>query len=230
MNQSALASGLITPQKIQATKPVTPQTPQQRPAIQMPVASARTPINARSMPQAFTTPQPNPYPSAISPAYGIQSNPNLNYRRPLPQQATPFPIINQNQKSLFEKVVDYLINDGPSNRYGMICKECYGHNGKYFVILIFKFECFIHLGAGMVIFEIGMVSQEQYEYSAFKCAFCKELNPAKKLRPIAPRLPISVNAVDKKTVAETKTLQATEPSSSMPVSDKDSGKKLLFFQ
>lgn len=46
------------------------------------------------------------------------------------QFGTPFPIVNQSQKGLFEKVVDYLINDGPSSRYGMICKECYGHNGK----------------------------------------------------------------------------------------------------
>lgn len=33
-----------------------------------------------------------------------------------------------------------------------------------------------------------MVSQEEYDYAAFKCAFCKILNPAKKLRPIAPRI------------------------------------------
>lgn len=46
-------------------------------------------------------------------------------------QITPYPIINQNQKNLFEKVVDYLIGEGPSSRYGMICKECHGHNGKY---------------------------------------------------------------------------------------------------
>lgn len=47
-----------------------------------------------------------------------------------PKYGTPFPIINQSQKGLFEKIVDYLINDGPSSRYGMICKSCYGHNGK----------------------------------------------------------------------------------------------------
>lgn len=33
-----------------------------------------------------------------------------------------------------------------------------------------------------------MVSQEEYEYASFKCAFCRTLNPAKKLRPIAPRI------------------------------------------
>lgn len=33
-----------------------------------------------------------------------------------------------------------------------------------------------------------MVSQEEYDYAVFKCAFCKTLNPARKLRPIAPRI------------------------------------------
>lgn len=57
-------------------------------------------------------------------------DPRYTVQPHIQQQSTPFPIINQNQKSLFEKVVDYLINDGPSTRYGMICKECYSHNGK----------------------------------------------------------------------------------------------------
>lgn len=35
-----------------------------------------------------------------------------------------------------------------------------------------------------------MVSLEDYEYSAFRCAFCKVLNPAKKIRPKAPALSI----------------------------------------
>lgn len=33
-----------------------------------------------------------------------------------------------------------------------------------------------------------MVSLEDYEYSAFRCAFCKVLNPAKKIRPKAPAI------------------------------------------
>lgn len=47
-----------------------------------------------------------------------------------PLQMTPYPIVNQNQKGVFEKVVDYLIGEGPSSRYAMICKECHGHNGE----------------------------------------------------------------------------------------------------
>lgn len=34
-----------------------------------------------------------------------------------------------------------------------------------------------------------MALQEEYEYAAFRCAFCNFFNPAKKLRPLAPRLP-----------------------------------------
>lgn len=33
-----------------------------------------------------------------------------------------------------------------------------------------------------------MALQEDYEYSAFRCVFCNFLNPAKKLRPSAPKL------------------------------------------
>ena len=33
-----------------------------------------------------------------------------------------------------------------------------------------------------------MALQEEYEYAAFRCAFCNFFNPAKKLRPIAPLL------------------------------------------
>lgn len=36
---------------------------------------------------------------------------------------------------------------------------------------------------------IGMVSFEDYQYTAFRCAFCKALNPARKFRPVGPKLP-----------------------------------------
>lgn len=84
---------------------------------------------------------------------------------PMPQQMqqrTPFPVIDQRDKGVMEKLVDYLIGDGPSNRFGMICSVCFGHN--------------------------GMALQEDYEYTSFKCAFCGAFCPAKKQRPIGPRL------------------------------------------
>lgn len=76
---------------------------------------------------------------------------------------TPYPIVDETSKTILEKMVDYLIGDGPNNRFAMICKECLRHN--------------------------GMTSQEEYEYAAFRCAFCNTLNPSRKLRPAAPKLP-----------------------------------------
>lgn len=43
---------------------------------------------------------------------------------------TPYPVIDFNKKTVIDKMVDYLINDGASNRFAMICKECYRHNGE----------------------------------------------------------------------------------------------------
>lgn len=46
------------------------------------------------------------------------------------RRRTPFPIVNPNNKSIFERLVDVLIGDGPQDRFAMICKLCHGHNGK----------------------------------------------------------------------------------------------------
>lgn len=42
---------------------------------------------------------------------------------------TPYPVIDNSRKSVVDKMVDYLIGDGPSNRFAMICQQCYKHNG-----------------------------------------------------------------------------------------------------
>lgn len=43
---------------------------------------------------------------------------------------TPYPIIDSNTKSVVDKMVDYLIGDGPANRFAMICQQCFKHNGE----------------------------------------------------------------------------------------------------
>lgn len=48
--------------------------------------------------------------------------------------ATPLPLprsILPKNRSIFDKMVEYLVGDGPSNRYALICKNCEGHNGKF---------------------------------------------------------------------------------------------------
>lgn len=59
-----------------------------------------------------------------------------------------------------------------------------------------------------------MALQEEYEYSAFRCAFCNFFNPAKKLRPLPPKLQAEM--------ATNVSFTLQKPSTSS--SDSDSGK------
>lgn len=123
---------MSTPTKV-LPKPSNNLTPYTQQRLQMQMApQPRTPINARASPQL----RPNNNPAGLnagtaSPMNNLTSPSIQQMQMQRRWQITPYPIINQNQKNLFEKVVDYLIGEGPSSRYGMICKECHGHNGKY---------------------------------------------------------------------------------------------------
>ncbi|KAA0716112.1 Endoplasmic reticulum junction formation protein lunapark-A [Triplophysa tibetana] len=69
------------------------------------------------------------------------------------------------ERGAMDRVVEYLVGDGPQNRYALICQQCLSHN--------------------------GMALKEEFEYIAFRCAYCYFLNPARRMRPQAPRLPES---------------------------------------
>lgn len=141
-NQSMTGSNTITPQKIpQKSQAISPM-PTSSVYAQPPRPMARTPINTRSMLLATNTPLNASASGRSIPPYGGTGSAfggtpitGLQQRRVVPNKITPYPIINQSQKGMFEKVVDYLIGDGPSSRYGMICKECYGHNGNKLLFL-----------------------------------------------------------------------------------------------
>jgi hypothetical protein len=40
----------------------------------------------------------------------------------------PRPVLPRD-RSYLDKLVEYLVGDGPSNRYALICKKCESHNG-----------------------------------------------------------------------------------------------------
>ena len=54
-------------------------------------------------------------------------------------------------------MVEYLVGDGPNNRYALICQKCHSHN--------------------------GMALRDEFEYTSFRCAYCFHLNPARKKKP-----------------------------------------------
>ncbi|XP_063370783.1 endoplasmic reticulum junction formation protein lunapark-B isoform X1 [Cydia amplana] len=78
-----------------------------------------------------------------------------------PSDQLPRPLLDKNRSAL-DKVVDYLLKDGPNHRMALICKECSSHN--------------------------GMAMVEEFDYVSFVCAYCGRLNPARKQRPAAPLL------------------------------------------
>ncbi|XP_059215277.1 endoplasmic reticulum junction formation protein lunapark-B isoform X2 [Centropristis striata] len=86
--------------------------------------------------------------------------PGVGMHPPGPPLARP---ILPKDRGAMDRVIEYLVGDGPQNRYALICQQCFSHN--------------------------GMALKEEYEYLAFRCAYCYFLNPARKTRPQAPRLP-----------------------------------------
>ena len=54
-------------------------------------------------------------------------------------------------------MVEYLVGDGPNNRYALVCSQCHSHN--------------------------GMALRDEFEYLSFRCAYCYQLNPARKKKP-----------------------------------------------
>ncbi|XP_030344577.1 endoplasmic reticulum junction formation protein lunapark isoform X4 [Strigops habroptila] len=92
-----------------------------------------------------------------SPATSVSG---MGLHPPGPPLARP---ILPRERGVVDRVIEYLVGDGPQNRYALICQQCFSHN--------------------------GMALKEEFEYIAFRCAYCFFLNPARKTRPQAPRLP-----------------------------------------
>lgn len=78
---------------------------------------------------------------------------------PGPPMARP---VLPRERSLMDRMVEYLLGDGPQNRYALICSECHSHN--------------------------GMAIKEEFEYLSFRCCYCYAVNPARKQKPRAPPL------------------------------------------
>lgn len=51
---------------------------------------------------------------------------NISVRPPV--QPMPRPVLPR-ERTLVDRLVDYLVGDGPSNRYALICRQCQSHNG-----------------------------------------------------------------------------------------------------
>ncbi|XP_058815385.1 endoplasmic reticulum junction formation protein lunapark-B isoform X2 [Topomyia yanbarensis] len=177
----------VTPKGVPQLRPA--MAPQSSPGPQM------TPIGARPMPATpigfnVNVRQPTPMAYQQQSASFIHRPVGIGGPQTMPYRRTPFPIINHSEKGVIEKMVDYLVGDGPNSRFAMICRECTMHN--------------------------GMALQEEYEYTAFRCAFCGAINPAKKQRPVAPRLPFEQAQLDKLAELRRSSQSVSESEASSP--------------
>lgn len=110
-------------------------------------------------PSASAPPPPLPQ-SARPPVVGGLS-------RTAPGPPLPRPILPR-ERGYLDKFVEFLVGDGPANRFALICRQCQSHN--------------------------GMALREEFEYVAYRCCYCYYWNPARKQRPVAPRLPAAAAA------------------------------------
>ncbi|XP_060112985.1 endoplasmic reticulum junction formation protein lunapark isoform X1 [Heteronotia binoei] len=106
--------------------------------------------------------------------------PGMGLHPPGPPLARP---ILPRERGALDRIVEYLVGDGPQNRYALICQQCFSHN--------------------------GMALKEEFEYIAFRCAYCFFLNPARKTRPQAPRL-LDYSAEKKQPTELQKTAESPE--------------------
>ncbi|MES1904038.1 MAG: hypothetical protein MHPSP_004495, partial [Paramarteilia canceri] len=59
------------------------------------------------------------------------SNEPISIEDLVPNKQLPKPIIKPN-RTFCDRVLDSFFGDGPNNKYALICKSCYHHNGLCF--------------------------------------------------------------------------------------------------
>jgi len=139
--------------------PTTTSTPS---ALVTSSASFSTPAS-RASPVALGPPQ-GPPATGVPPPLSQSSRPPVigALSRTAPGPPLPRPVLPR-ERGYLDKFVEFLVGDGPANRFALICRQCQSHN--------------------------GMALREEFEYVAYRCCYCYYWNPARKQRPVAPRLP-----------------------------------------
>jgi len=130
--------------------------------LSTPLVSVSSPAG-RVGPPSLGPPQ-GPSASAPPPLLPQSGRPPLvgGLSRTAPGPPLPRPVLPR-ERGYLDKFVEFLVGDGPANRFALICRQCQSHN--------------------------GMALREEFEYVAYRCCYCYYWNPARKQRPVAPRLP-----------------------------------------
>lgn len=119
-------------------------------SISFPIQAPVVPIQKPSQPTPMSKPQVIQQPR-ISNLNNAHNN-SLNTSNVATSSVRGRPVrpILSKERSIFEKVVDWVVADGPDNRFALICRYCFGHN--------------------------GMSLAEEFETINFVCCYCYNLN------------------------------------------------------
>ncbi|KAI4489342.1 hypothetical protein M0802_011211 [Mischocyttarus mexicanus] len=139
----------------------------------------------------------------------IQTGPRMLHRSSMgnksPEYTLARPVL-PHHRSIFDRLIDYLVGDGPSNRYALICRQCEHHN--------------------------GMALKEEFEYLGFRCCYCNFWNPPKKQKPgiqkvedlsnisptsATPMVELSNKTIEPSKISETDTLCLSDTDSDIEV-------------
>ncbi|XP_023027697.2 endoplasmic reticulum junction formation protein lunapark-B [Leptinotarsa decemlineata] len=146
--------------------------------------------------------------SAARPAIQYQGTPMQTFGN----QATPLRVsgtalalprsILPKDRTVLDKMIHFLIGDGPSNRFALICQKCSAHN--------------------------GMAFKEDFEYLSYRCCYCSHFNPSRKQRPTGPALETtkatteSISDSDKETIESDEEQATTQLRSESPDAERNS--------
>lgn len=160
---------------------ITPPVPSSGELRRRTIQSQNSPVPIQSGTPQLTSGVPPgiaPTPTRINtPCQGIK--PVAGYRTPLPR-----PILTR-QRTYLDRFIDYLVGDGPSNRYALICRNCGSHN--------------------------GMALKEEFEYFEYRCCYCYFWNPARKVKSSALKLESAASvSEDVTTNSDIETLKLTQ--------------------
>ncbi|XP_069983349.1 endoplasmic reticulum junction formation protein lunapark-A isoform X4 [Penaeus vannamei] len=172
------------PDQLRKSQVLKPQPVVQTPAQRMPSPSSQQSEVRKRLVNSGTTSPPGPPAGLVRPTVapsGLHQTPGFPPRpqllaqsaptRPGPDPSStgngppgppmPRPVLPR-ERGYFDRFVEYLVGDGPANRFALVCRQCESHN--------------------------GMALKDEFPYLAFRCAYCYYWNPARKQRPSAPRL------------------------------------------
>ena len=88
-----------------------------------------------SLASGLNTSRPTPTPGTPGPAPGLAPSSAPSVRPPgglggrsVPGPPLPRPVLPR-ERGYLDKFVEFLVGDGPTNRYALICRQCESHNG-----------------------------------------------------------------------------------------------------